>query len=118
MQLAEGGANRRVGLSAPTTTRHSSPMGSGGASPVGRPRRPAGAERCRRTCASGPPIARPSKIVCIGLNFRDHAAESGMAGPAEPVIFFKSTHSPSGPNDDVVIPQGRRRSTGKSSWPS
>lgn len=54
----------------------------------------------------GPPIARPSKIVCIGLNFRDHAAESGMPLPAEPVIFFKSTTALAGPNDDVMIPRG------------
>lgn len=53
----------------------------------------------------GPPIARPSKIVCIGLNFRDHAAESGMDLPREPVIFFKATTSLAGPNDDVVIPR-------------
>ena len=39
----------------------------------------------------GPPVARPSKIVCIGLNFRDHAAETGAAIPAEPILFFKST---------------------------
>ena len=54
----------------------------------------------------GPPIARPSKIVCIGLNYRDHAAESGMPVPAEPVIFFKSSTALIGPNDDVVIPKG------------
>jgi len=54
----------------------------------------------------GPPIARPSKIVCIGLNFRDHAAESGMALPAEPVLFFKSTTALAGPNDPVWIPRG------------
>lgn len=54
----------------------------------------------------GPPLARPSKIVCIGLNFRDHAAESGMPPPAEPVIFFKSTTALAGANDDVVIPRG------------
>jgi 2,4-diketo-3-deoxy-L-fuconate hydrolase len=54
----------------------------------------------------GPPVARPSKIVCIGLNFTDHAAESGMDPPAEPVIFFKSTTSLAGPNDDVMIPRG------------
>jgi 2,4-diketo-3-deoxy-L-fuconate hydrolase len=54
----------------------------------------------------GPPLARPSKIVCIGLNFRDHAAESGMALPSEPVIFFKATTALAGPNDDVVIPKG------------
>ncbi len=54
----------------------------------------------------GPPIRRPSKIVCIGLNFKDHAAESGMQIPAEPVIFFKSTTSLVGPNDDLMIPKG------------
>jgi 2-keto-4-pentenoate hydratase/2-oxohepta-3-ene-1,7-dioic acid hydratase in catechol pathway len=54
----------------------------------------------------GPPIQRPSKIVCVGLNYRDHAKESGMAVPAEPVIFFKSTTALAGPNDDVVIPKG------------
>jgi 2,4-didehydro-3-deoxy-L-rhamnonate hydrolase len=54
----------------------------------------------------GPPIARPSKIVCVGLNFTDHAAETGASPPAEPVIFFKSTTSLVGPNDDVMIPKG------------
>ena len=54
----------------------------------------------------GPPIARPSKIVCIGLNYRDHAAESGMDLPLEPVLFFKATTSLVGPNDDLVIPRG------------
>ena len=54
----------------------------------------------------GPPIQRPSKIVCIGLNYRDHAKESGMALPSEPVIFMKSTSAIVGPNDDLVIPKG------------
>ena len=54
----------------------------------------------------GPPISRPSKIVCIGLNFRDHATESGQQAPKEPVIFFKATSSLVGPNDDLVIPRG------------
>jgi 2,4-didehydro-3-deoxy-L-rhamnonate hydrolase len=54
----------------------------------------------------GPPIARPSKIVCIGLNFRDHAAETGAEIPREPVLFFKSTTALAGPNDAVVIPRG------------
>jgi 2-keto-4-pentenoate hydratase/2-oxohepta-3-ene-1,7-dioic acid hydratase in catechol pathway len=54
----------------------------------------------------GPPLARPGKIVCIGLNFRDHAAESGMPLPTEPVIFFKSPTALSGPHDDVMIPRG------------
>jgi len=53
----------------------------------------------------GPPICRPSKIVCIGLNFRDHAEESGMEIPKEPVIFFKATSSLVGPNDNLVIPK-------------
>jgi 2,4-diketo-3-deoxy-L-fuconate hydrolase len=60
----------------------------------------------------GPPVARPSKIVCIGLNFRDHAAESGLELPPEPVIFFKSTTALAGPYDDVVIPKG----AGKLDW--
>lgn len=54
----------------------------------------------------GPPIMRPSKIVCIGLNFRDHAAESNMPLPAEPVVFFKATTALNGPNDIVRIPRG------------
>jgi len=54
----------------------------------------------------GTPFARPSKIVCIGLNYRDHARETGQALPAEPVIFFKATTALSGPNDDVIIPKG------------
>jgi 2-keto-4-pentenoate hydratase/2-oxohepta-3-ene-1,7-dioic acid hydratase in catechol pathway len=53
----------------------------------------------------GPPICRPSKIVCIGLNFHDHARESGFEIPKEPVIFLKATTSICGPNDAVVIPR-------------
>jgi 2,4-diketo-3-deoxy-L-fuconate hydrolase len=52
------------------------------------------------------PLARPSKIVCIGLNFRDHAAESNMEPPKEPVLFFKATTAIAGPNDPVMIPRG------------
>ena len=54
----------------------------------------------------GPPICRPSKIVCIGLNFRDHAAETGAKIPTEPVIFFKSTTALQGPDDALMIPKG------------
>ncbi len=57
----------------------------------------------------GPCIARPSKIVCIGLNYVDHAKESGMEIPKEPILFFKSTSSLVGPNDDVVIPKGSEK---------
>jgi 2-keto-4-pentenoate hydratase/2-oxohepta-3-ene-1,7-dioic acid hydratase in catechol pathway len=54
----------------------------------------------------GAPFARPSKIVCIGLNYRDHAAESNMPLPSEPVIFFKATTAMTGPADDIIIPKG------------
>ena len=50
-------------------------------------------------------VARPSKIVCIGLNYAKHAAESKMEPPKEPVIFFKSTTALCGPHDDLVIPK-------------
>jgi 2,4-diketo-3-deoxy-L-fuconate hydrolase len=54
----------------------------------------------------GSPVARPSKIVCIGLNFDDHAAESGMEIPEEPVLFFKASSAFCGPNDDLILPRG------------
>lgn len=50
-------------------------------------------------------VARPSKIICVGLNYADHAKETGAAIPEEPILFFKSTSALSGPNDDVVIPK-------------
>ena len=61
--------------------------------------------RVPSTIRLGPPICRPSKIVCIGLNYRDHAAETGAAIPKEPVIFFKATTSEVGPNDALLIPR-------------
>ena len=57
------------------------------------------------TVRLGPPIARPSKIVCIGLNYSDHAAESDMEVPDEPVIFFKAPSAVCGPNDNLVLPK-------------
>lgn len=53
----------------------------------------------------GSPIARPSKILCIGLNYRDHAKETGAKIPEEPIIFMKSTTSLCGPFDDIIIPK-------------
>ncbi|MDB5115475.1 MAG: ureidoglycolate lyase [Mucilaginibacter sp.] len=53
----------------------------------------------------GSPIARPSKILCIGLNYADHAKETNATVPAEPVLFMKSTTALVGPFDDVVIPK-------------
>ena len=57
----------------------------------------------------GCPIQRPSKIVCIGLNYADHARETGATPPSEPVIFFKATTSLVGPNDNIVIPRGSKK---------
>jgi 2,4-diketo-3-deoxy-L-fuconate hydrolase len=71
-----------------------------------------GAPRVPQSVRLGPPICRPSKIVCVGLNFRDHAAESGMEIPKEPVLFFKSTSSIVGPNDRLIIP----RNASKVDW--
>ena len=60
----------------------------------------------------GPCIARPSKIICIGLNYAKHAAEAGMDKPKEPLVFFKSTSAICGPNDDLIIP----RNSEKTDW--
>ncbi|GAA2213254.1 fumarylacetoacetate hydrolase family protein [Nonomuraea monospora] len=60
----------------------------------------------------GAPIARPGKIVCIGLNFSDHAAESGAAVPAEPVVFMKASNTMVGPYDEVLVP----RDSVKTDW--
>lgn len=60
----------------------------------------------------GAPIGRPGKIICIGLNYRNHAAESGMEIPDEPIIFMKAPNTVVGPNDDVRIP----RRSAKTDW--
>jgi 2,4-didehydro-3-deoxy-L-rhamnonate hydrolase len=52
----------------------------------------------------GAPITRPGKVVCIGLNYADHAAEAGMELPKEPVVFFKASNTVIGPNDNVLLP--------------
>jgi len=57
----------------------------------------------------GPAVARPSKLVCIGLNYRDHAAETGAAIPVEPILFFKATSAICGPNDPLIIPRGSEK---------
>lgn len=54
----------------------------------------------------GPCVGRVGKFICVGLNYADHAAESGMEVPTEPVLFFKATSAICGPNDDVIIPRG------------
>lgn len=60
----------------------------------------------------GPPVNRPSKIVCIGLNYADHAKETNATAPQEPVIFLKSTTAITGPNDPIVIP----KNSSKTDW--
>jgi 2-keto-4-pentenoate hydratase/2-oxohepta-3-ene-1,7-dioic acid hydratase in catechol pathway len=54
----------------------------------------------------GAPIARPHQILCIGLNYSDHASETGQAAPEEPIVFTKSPNTLVGPRDDVLIPRG------------
>jgi len=60
----------------------------------------------------GPPLSRPSKIVCVGLNYAQHAAESGMDIPNEPVLFFKASSAIVGPYDPVIIP----KNSSKTDW--
>lgn len=57
-------------------------------------------------------VGRVGKFICVGLNYADHAAESGMDVPSEPVLFFKATSAICGPNDDVIIPRG----SAKTDW--
>jgi 2-keto-4-pentenoate hydratase/2-oxohepta-3-ene-1,7-dioic acid hydratase in catechol pathway len=54
----------------------------------------------------GPCVGGTGKFICIGLNYADHAAESGMQVPPEPVIFMKATSAICGPNDPIIIPRG------------
>ncbi|GAA1220988.1 fumarylacetoacetate hydrolase family protein [Kitasatospora nipponensis] len=81
-----------------------------------------GVERARRALAAGtlveldpvglrvgPPLARPGKVVCIGLNYRDHAEETGAAIPRRPVVFLKDPATVVGPYDPVLIPRGSAR---------
>jgi 2-keto-4-pentenoate hydratase/2-oxohepta-3-ene-1,7-dioic acid hydratase in catechol pathway len=56
-----------------------------------------------------PPFARPSKIVCIGLNYVQHASETGAAKPSEPVVFLKATTSLAGPNDNIILPKNSKK---------
>src|ERR1700730_12794118 len=54
----------------------------------------------------GSPIAKPEKVICVGLNYRDHAAETGAAIPKEPILFMKAPNCVVGPNDQVLVPRG------------
>jgi 2-keto-4-pentenoate hydratase/2-oxohepta-3-ene-1,7-dioic acid hydratase in catechol pathway len=65
--------------------------------------------RIQNTKRVGAPVARPGKVVCIGLNYRDHAAETKAEIPAEPIIFMKAVNTVVGPTDDVLIPRGSQK---------
>jgi 2,4-didehydro-3-deoxy-L-rhamnonate hydrolase len=64
------------------------------------------------TTRLGPAVGSVGKVICVGLNFRDHAAESGLTLPRQPILFMKATTALCGPNDDVVIPRG----SAKTDW--
>ncbi|WP_144804075.1 fumarylacetoacetate hydrolase family protein [Curtobacterium sp. BH-2-1-1] len=64
-----------------------------------------GADTMRR----GAPVARPGKVVCIGLNYRDHAAETGADIPTEPIVFMKDPSTVVGPDDTVLVPRGSEK---------
>src|SRR5688572_27542420 len=68
--------------------------------------------RAPKNARLGAPFTRPSKIVCVGLNYSKHAAESKMPVPKEPILFFKSTTSFTGPNEEVIIP----KNSAKTDW--
>ena len=103
--LLDDGA--RVDVSAVVTDYNEEFLGTDGLEKLRRwvDQNAGGLPRVAPSVRLGAPICRPSKIVCIGLNYRDHAAETGQEVPKEPVIFFKATSSLVGPNDNVVIPK-------------
>jgi 2,4-diketo-3-deoxy-L-fuconate hydrolase len=70
---------------------------------------PDGLPRVAGDVRLGPCVGRVGKFICIGLNYSDHAAESGMAVPAEPILFMKATSAICGPDDDIVIPRGSQK---------
>ena len=70
---------------------------------------PASLPAVRGTPRIGPCVVRPTNFVCIGLNYADHAAETGAAIPKEPIIFLKSLNAFQGPDDDVKIPRGSKK---------
>jgi 2-keto-4-pentenoate hydratase/2-oxohepta-3-ene-1,7-dioic acid hydratase in catechol pathway len=73
---------------------------------------PASLPRVKGDVRLGPCVGSVGKFICVGLNYSDHAAESGMAVPAEPILFMKATSAICGPNDNVEIPRG----SAKTDW--
>jgi 2-keto-4-pentenoate hydratase/2-oxohepta-3-ene-1,7-dioic acid hydratase in catechol pathway len=70
---------------------------------------PASLPRVKGDVRLGPCVGSVGKFICVGLNYSDHAAESGMAVPAEPILFMKATSAICGPNDNVEIPRGSEK---------
>jgi 2,4-didehydro-3-deoxy-L-rhamnonate hydrolase len=68
-----------------------------------------GLDEVDKSTRLGPPMARPSKLVCVGLNYMDHAKETNAPIPAEPILFFKSTTAIVGPNDNLIIPKNSKK---------
>ncbi|SOD12114.1 fumarylacetoacetate hydrolase family protein [Pedobacter xixiisoli] len=66
-------------------------------------------EKVEKPVRLGAPLTRPSKIICVGLNYKDHAAETNAPIPAEPILFFKATSAIVGPNDDLIIPKNSKK---------
>ncbi len=118
LRLGPAGAERPAALASPTTYVDLSDvidevderfLGSGGlasVAPIVAERIAAGQTHPLAGVRVGAPIARPHQIICVGLNYRDHAAETGQAVPDEPILFTKSPNTMVGPNDDVRIPRG------------
>jgi 2,4-didehydro-3-deoxy-L-rhamnonate hydrolase len=108
VQLVDG---TRVDVSSAVSDYDEKFFGEGGTTRLRQwlDRTQASAPRVSSSIRLGPPIGRPSKIICIGLNYKDHAAETGAEIPREPVIFFKATTSLVGPNDAVVIPKNAQK---------
>ncbi|WP_250034793.1 fumarylacetoacetate hydrolase family protein [Paractinoplanes maris] len=106
------GDDRYVDVSDLVTDFDETFFGSGGLERIAGPvaeRLAAGTTRPLGDQRIGAPIARPHQILCIGLNYSDHAAETGQAAPAEPILFTKSPNTLVGPDDDVRLPRGSTR---------
>jgi 2-keto-4-pentenoate hydratase/2-oxohepta-3-ene-1,7-dioic acid hydratase in catechol pathway len=118
LRLGQPGAERPAALATDTTYVDLSDvvddvderfLGSGGLAalaPVVAERIAAGQTHPLDGVRIAAPIARPHQIICVGLNYRDHAAETGQAVPDEPILFTKSPNTMVGPNDNVRIPRG------------
>jgi 2-keto-4-pentenoate hydratase/2-oxohepta-3-ene-1,7-dioic acid hydratase in catechol pathway len=68
-----------------------------------------GCPKVDKSLRIGPAVKKPSKIICVGLNYRKHAEETNAELPKEPVLFFKATTALTGPNDDLIIPRGSKK---------